>query len=45
MLAGEGGVVSGWQNKMQVAAAGIVPPERMAKQHTKLTEPGSASKK
>ncbi len=45
MLAGEGGVVSGWQNKMQVAAAGIVPPERMAKKHTELTEPGSAKKK
>ena len=36
---------SGWQNKMQVAAAGIVPPERMAKKHTALTEPGSAKKK
>ena len=45
MLAGEGGVVSGWQNKMQVAAAGIAPPERMAKKHTELTEPGSAKKK
>ena len=45
MLAGEGGVVSGWQNKMQVAAAGIMPPERMAKKHTELTEPGSANKK
>ena len=45
MLAGEGGVVSGWHNKMQVAAAGIVPPERMAKKHTELTEPGSAKKK
>jgi short-subunit dehydrogenase len=45
MLAGEGGVVSGWQNKMQVATAGIVPPERMAKKHTELTEPGSAKKK
>jgi hypothetical protein len=30
---------------MQVATAGIVPPERMARQHTKLTEPGSANKK
>ena len=45
MLAGEGGVISGWQNKMQVAAAGIVPPERMAKKHTQLAEPGSAKKK
>ena len=45
MIAGEGGVVSGWQNKMQVKAAGIVPPEHMAKKHTELTEPGSAQKK
>ena len=45
MLAGEGGVVSGWQNKMQVKAAGIVPPEHMAKKHTELAEPGSAKKK
>jgi uncharacterized protein len=45
MKAGEPGVVSGWQNKLQVAAAGVVPPERMAAKHTEMTAPGTAKKK
>ena len=45
MMDGDGDVVSGWQNKMQVAAAHVMPAEHMAKKHTELAEPGSAKKK
>jgi uncharacterized protein len=34
MMAGEGGVVSGWQNKLEAAAAHVMPAERLAKKHT-----------
>jgi short-subunit dehydrogenase len=44
MMAGDGGVVSGWHNKMQVAAAHVMPAERLAKQHTKEAAPGTAQK-
>src|SRR5436305_4089175 len=40
MVKGEGGIVSGLHNKMQVAAAHVMPAERLAKQHTKMAEPG-----
>jgi uncharacterized protein len=47
MMAGEGGVVSGWQNKLQVAvaAAHVMPEETLARQHTKMAASGTAKKK
>jgi short-subunit dehydrogenase len=44
MIEGEGGVVSGWQNKLQVAAAHVMPAERLAKKHSELAAPGTAKK-
>jgi short-subunit dehydrogenase len=44
MMAGEGGVVSGFMNKVQAAAAHVMPAEQLAKQHTKMAEPGTADK-
>jgi short-subunit dehydrogenase len=44
MMAGEGGVVSGWHNKMQVAASRIVPDETLAKKHADMAAPGTAKK-
>jgi short-subunit dehydrogenase len=44
MMDGDGGIVTGMKNKMQVAAAHVLPSETLAKQHTKMAEPGSASK-
>ena len=45
MMAGESGVVSGWQNKLQVALAKILPETMMAEQHAKQAAPGSGMKK
>ncbi|MCB0109119.1 MAG: SDR family NAD(P)-dependent oxidoreductase [Caldilineaceae bacterium] len=42
MMKGEGDVVPGLQNKMQVAASGVLPQDRLAQQNRKMTEPGSA---
>lgn len=42
MMAGEARIVSGWLNKLQVAAAGVTPPAIMAKMHRKMAEPGGA---
>jgi short-subunit dehydrogenase len=42
MMAGEGGVVSGWQNKLEAAAAHVMPAERLAKKHTEMAAPGTA---
>jgi uncharacterized protein len=44
MMAGEGGVVSGFKNKMQVAASRVIPDEVLAKQHSKMAAPGTAKK-
>lgn len=44
MMDGHGGVVSGWHNKVQIAAAYVMPAETLAKHHTKRTAPGSANK-
>jgi uncharacterized protein len=44
MIAGEGGVVSGWQNKLQVAAAHVLPEQMLAKRHTAEAAPGTAKK-
>jgi len=44
MMAGESGVVSGWQNKLQVALAKILPETVMAGQHAKQAAPGTGDK-
>ena len=44
MMNGEGDVVSGWKNKLQVALAHIAPAGMLAEQHRKMAEPGSAEK-
>ncbi|OYX00961.1 MAG: oxidoreductase, partial [Rhizobiales bacterium 32-66-8] len=44
MMAGDGGVVSGWQNKLQVALAKILPESVMAGQHAKQAAPGTGDK-
>src|SRR5712672_3666612 len=36
MMSGEGGVVSGWHNKLEAATAHVMPAERLAKKHTGL---------
>lgn len=43
MLAGDGDVVSGWKNKLQVAAAHVTPADVLAEQHRRMAEPGSAA--
>lgn len=43
MIAGDDRIISGFKNKMQVAASGIVPPKILAEQHRNMAEPGSAS--
>ena len=40
MMVGEGGVVSGWQNKLEAAAAHVMPAERLAK----IGSPGECQK-
>lgn len=45
MMAGDSGVVSGWQNKLQVALAKVLPETMMAGQHARQAEPGSGAKK
>jgi short-subunit dehydrogenase len=42
MMNGEGEVITGWKNKMQAAMAHVMPAERLAKQHSKETAPGTA---
>jgi short-subunit dehydrogenase len=42
MMKGEGDVVSGFKNKIQSAVANVTPAERLAKQHRKMAEPGTA---
>ncbi|NEW87470.1 SDR family NAD(P)-dependent oxidoreductase [Rhodopseudomonas sp. WA056] len=42
MMNGEGDVVSGWKNKLQTAAASVIPSGVLASQHRKMAEPGSA---
>jgi hypothetical protein len=34
-------IVSGWMNKAQVAASGVVPTAILAEMHRKLAEPGT----
>jgi short-subunit dehydrogenase len=42
MLDGEGDVVAGLKNKMQVAMANVTPASVLAAQHRKMAEPGTA---
>ena len=42
MLAGEGDVVAGLKNKIQVALANVTPAGMLADQHRKMAEPGTA---
>jgi short-subunit dehydrogenase len=44
MMKGTDHVIFGAKNKMQVAAASVLPSSTMAEQHRKQAEPGSASK-
>src|ERR1700704_818835 len=44
MLAGEGDVVSGWQNKLRSAMATITPSGVLAEMHRGMAEPGSGEK-
>lgn len=41
MMNGDSGVVTGWQNKLQVALSKILPETVMADQHAKKAKPGS----
>jgi short-subunit dehydrogenase len=45
MMRGDGDVVSGWKNKLQVAMANVTPAGMLAEQHRKVAEPGSANDK
>ena len=42
MNAGKNHIVSGWSNKLQVAAAGVVPQAVLAEMHRGMAEPGSS---
>ncbi len=43
-MKGEGGIVSGWKNKIEVAAAHVMPAERLATKHSEMAAPGTAKK-
>jgi len=42
LMAGKAHIVSGWKNKLQAAAAHVVPAAILAEQHRKMAEPGTA---
>lgn len=42
LMDGKGHIVSGFTNKLQVAAAGVVPQSVLAERHRAMAEPGSA---
>ncbi len=42
MMAGEGDVVSGWQNKLQTAIANVTSADTLAERHAKMAAPGTA---
>ena len=44
MMKGQGDIVSGFKNKVQSAAANVMPAGVLASQHRKMAEPGSAKK-
>jgi uncharacterized protein len=41
LMNGKATIVSGWMNKAQVAASGVVPPAILAEMHRKMAEPGT----
>jgi len=41
VMDGKATIVSGWYNKLQVAASGVVPPAILAEMHRGMAEPGS----
>jgi short-subunit dehydrogenase len=43
MMRGEGDVVTGWQNKLRAAIAGITPSGVLAEMHRRMAEPGSGA--
>ncbi|AUW57326.1 oxidoreductase [Sphingobium sp. SCG-1] len=42
LMSGKAHIISGWQNKLQVAAAHVAPASMMAEQHRHMAEPGTA---
>jgi short-subunit dehydrogenase len=42
LFAGKASIVSGWKNKLQVAAAHVVPAAVLAERHRQMAEPGTA---
>jgi uncharacterized protein len=44
MMKGDGDVVSGLKNKVQVAMSGVVSQDTLAEQNRKISEPGSGEK-
>jgi short-subunit dehydrogenase len=44
MMRGDGDIVTGMKNKIQSAAANVLPASLLAKQHRKQAEPGSAKR-
>jgi uncharacterized protein len=45
MMKGEGDVVAGLKNKLQVAASAVMPAAVFAERHRKMAEPGSGAQK
>ena len=44
LMKGEGDVVAGLKNKLQAAAAAVIPDSVLAEQHRQMAEPGSADR-
>jgi len=44
LMAGKHSIVSGWKNKLQAAAAHVLPAEVTAHMHRNMAEPGTAKK-
>jgi hypothetical protein len=44
MMDGEGDVVAGLKNKLQAAMASVTPSARLAEQHRKMAQPGTAKR-
>jgi short-subunit dehydrogenase len=45
MMRGEGDVVAGWKNKIQITVANLLPAGMLAEQHRKQAEPGYAERR
>jgi short-subunit dehydrogenase len=43
LMAGKDTIISGWMNKLQVAAAGVLPQSVPGEMHRGMAEPGSGS--